>query len=372
MRFVFFSHSLISDWNNGNAHFLRGIIMELINSGHTVICYEPEDSWSLNNLRTFYGEKPIQDFHEHFPLLVTYQYNLTEMKLDTILNDVDVVIVHEWNNPELVKNIGLHRKTNGSYKLFFHDTHHRAVTDAKEIEAFDLKYYDGVLVFGNVLRQIYIENGFAKDVWVLHEAADTRIFYPIKNKKDGDVVWIGNWGDDERSHEIAEFLIEPVKSSKLTTNVFGVRYPQHVVNQLSVNGIKYCGWLPNYKVPEVFSRYRVTLHIPRRPYVEILPGIPTIRVFEALACGIPLICSPWYDTEQLFTQGKDYLVAYNGNEMKNLLKEVINNESFAQSLSVHGQNTILKKHTCAHRVKELLEICDKIDHKNIKGETCTV
>src|SRR5918999_1106607 len=83
-------------------------------------------------------------------------------------------------------------------------------------------------------------------------------------------------------------------------------------------GIRYCGWLPNYKVPEVFARSRVTLHIPRRPYVRELPGIPTIRPFEALACGVPLICSPWRDTEKLFTAGSDFLIAHNGDEMTQL------------------------------------------------------
>ena len=57
-------------------------------------------------------------------------------------------------------------------------------------------------------------------------------------------------------------------------------------------------------MPEVFARFRVTVHVPRRPYVEALPGIPTIRVFEALACGIPLVCAPWDDAEGLFTPGR--------------------------------------------------------------------
>ena len=59
----------------------------------------------------------------------------------------------------------------------------------------------------------------------------------------------------------------------------------------------------------------VTVHIPRQPYVQALPGIPTIRPFEALACGIPLICSPWQDVEGLFTPGTDFLIARHGREM---------------------------------------------------------
>ena len=80
------------------------------------------------------------------------------------------------------------------------------------------------------------------------------------------------------------------------------------------------GWLPNYRVPEVFGRFRITLHVPRRPYVARFAGIPTIRPFEALACGIPLICSPWNDCENCFEPGRDFLVARSGREMKRHLR----------------------------------------------------
>ena len=64
----------------------------------------------------------------------------------------------------------------------------------------------------------------------------------------------------------------------------------------------------------LFARHRVTVHVPRRPYVTALPGIPTIRVFEALACGIPLVCSPWHDEEGLFGR-EDFLIARDGDAM---------------------------------------------------------
>ncbi|HEU5119107.1 MAG TPA: glycosyltransferase, partial [Isosphaeraceae bacterium] len=125
-------------------------------------------------------------------------------------------------------------------------------------------------------------------------------------------------------------------------------------------GIDYAGWLPNYEAPSVFARYRVTVHIPRRPYATALPGIPTIRPFEALACGIPLICTPWSDVEGLFTPGRDYLVARDGSEMKHHLNELMHNTTLARDLARHGRRTILKRHTCAHRVEELLGIAREL------------
>ena len=111
-------------------------------------------------------------------------------------------------------------------------------------------------------------------------------------------------------------FINPVASSSLNAHAYGVRYPRSAVRELESASIVYRGWLPNFKVPEVFSRFRATIHVPRRPYTQALPGIPTIRPFEALACGIPLISAPWQDTEGLFRFGQDFLMARNGSEMQ--------------------------------------------------------
>jgi spore maturation protein CgeB len=84
--------------------------------------------------------------------------------------------------------------------------------------------------------------------------------------------------------------------------------------------------------------------------------VPTIRVFEALACGIPLVCAPWTDAESLFTPGKDFLMARTGEDMMRHLRAVLGDAAFAHELAEHGRRTILARHTCAHRVDELLSI----------------
>jgi spore maturation protein CgeB len=102
------------------------------------------------------------------------------------------------------------------------------------------------------------------------------------------------------------------------------------------------------------------VHVPRRPYVEALPGIPTIRPFEALACGIPLVVAGWRDTEGLFTEGEDYLAAADGREMVQCLRELLDSPELARRLAQRGRQTILARHTCAHRVDELLEIASEL------------
>ena len=127
------------------------------------------------------------------------------------------------------------------------------------------------------------------------------------------------------------------------------------------DGVDYGGWIPNFSVPAAFARFRATVHIPRRPHADTLPGIPTIQVFEALACGIPLICAHWEDSEQLFTPGRDYLVARDGDEMKRLLRQLLTDAAAARAMADHGRRTILARHTCVHRVNELLRIVAELN-----------
>ncbi len=360
MKIALFYHSLYSDWNHGNAHFLRGIVRELQNKGHSVTTYEPANGWSMHNLLKYYGRQPLEEFHHYFPELFSRVYDLSTLDLKEELKGTDLVIVHEWTDKALVKAIG-ELKSQLGFLLLFHETHHRAATNTQSLSEIDLSHYDGLLAFGDVIREIYLQKGWIRKGWTWHEAADTHIFKPSEyDHKTADIVWIGNWGDNERTEELHEFLIQPVKELGLKAKVYGVRYPLKAIEALTEAGIEYGGWIPNYKVPEVFARYRLTLHIPRRPYVEKLPGIPTIRPFEAMACGIPLICSPWHDTEGLFTEGKDYLVAQDGDQMKQHITRIINDSTLAGALTAHALNTIREKHTCRHRVEQLENICQEM------------
>jgi spore maturation protein CgeB len=357
MRIAMFCHSLLSDWNHGNAHFLRGIATELLERGHLVRVYEPQNAWSLQNLVAEQGEAPIHRFHAAYPGLVITRYQPETLDLNQELDGMHLVLMHEWSDQALVRRVGEHRRRVGGYRLLFHDTHHRSMTDPRSMAAYDLTHYDGVLAFGEVIRDLYLARGWTAHAWTWHEAADTRIFRPIEGlDRAGDLVWIGNWGDTERSAELFEFMVHPVKHLGLKARVYGVRYPAHACAALRDAGIAYAGWLPNYEVPHVFARFKVTLHVPRRPYVQALPGIPTIRPFEALACGIPLVCSPWDDVEGLFTPGKDFLVARHGAQMRRFLRDLHEDEAMAHDLAEHGLKTILRRHTCAHRVNELLAI----------------
>ena len=356
-----FYHSLLSDWNHGNAHFLRGVVWELKQRGHEVRVFEPADAWSLTHLLGEYGSEPIAQFHRAYPGLKSIRYRLRDLDLADVLTDVDLVLVHEWNDHELVRRIGAHRVGTDGYRLLFHDSHHRSVTAPASMAAYDLSGYDGVLAYGKAIGDVYAARRWTQRTWIWHEAADTRIFRPLPElEKELDVVWIGNWGDGERTEELTEFLLRPVKALKLKAAVYGVRYPESALRALADAGVEYRGWLANFLVPEIFARTRATVHIPRRPYAAALPGIPTIRPFEALACAVPLISAPWRDSENLFTPGKDFLLARNAAEMTGHLDLLLSQPHRADALARHGRRTILQHHSCARRVDELLSIYRKL------------
>jgi spore maturation protein CgeB len=360
-----FAHSWVSDWNNGNAHFLRGLARSLVRAGHNVRCYEQLGSWSLSHLVREEGEvaiDAIDHFRHTFPELDIRFYNLDQALSDFLqreLRSADVVLLHEWNDPKLV-NAVLALKQRLGFRVLLHDTHHRALTSPRDLLQFHLQLFDGVLAFGEPITRIYRDSLGMENVRTFHEAADVENFRPLDAPKERDLVWIGNWGDEERSRELEEFLIGPAAELTGKKAVFGVRYPEAGKERLASAGLEYGGHLPNLRAPAIYAASRLTVHVPRRQYVESLAGIPTIRVFEALACGIPLVCSPWEDAEHLFRPGVDYLVARTGEEMAAIQRELLADDRARAQLAASGLETIRRRHTCEHRAAQLVEICQEL------------
>ena len=355
MRIVYFTHSLASCWNHGNAHFLRGLLRELGALGHEVTACQPAEGWSEQNLVAEHGQSPLLRFHRQFPELRTRAYETVDAAC-RMVHAADLVIVHEWTEPDIVAAIGAQRR-HGRFILLFHDTHHRAVSDPTFLRRMNLDGYDGVLAFGEALAEIYRRAGWGHRAYVFHEAADTRLFRPLEQEgRRSSLVWIGNWGDDERTEELVKFLLGPAQAAGMPLHIYGVRYPQTAKHTLSRYGAHYHGWIANMDVPAAFAGHLATVHVPRRYYASRLPGIPTIRVFEALACGIPLLCAPWADSEGLFSPGRDFLMVADRQQMTSALRAVDRDADLRASLITSGLRAIRARHSCGHRAKQLLGI----------------
>ena len=362
-RIAYLAHTLRSDWNNGNAHFLRGLLRALGSLGHEVTAFEPEQSWSVENLRQEReGERSLTEFREVYPdlRLRLYRDALDEDCWRACLRNIDAVVLHEWNEPELARLL-LRLRVELGFKLLFHDTHHRASSSPAQIAAFGLERFDGVLAFGEALRTLYRERYGLTRVWTFHEAADTTVFRPFNDpQKTHDLVWIGNWGEGERSREIREYLLDPVADMTPRPNatIYGVRYPKEGLEALAEAGVRYAGYLPNLSAPAVYASARVTAHVPRQQYTQALEGIPTIRVFEALACGIPLLSAPWRDTEGLFREG-DFEFVHSRGEMRDALERLLREPAMAAERAARGLETVLLRHTCRHRAEQLTGILEE-------------
>jgi spore maturation protein CgeB len=191
-----FAHSFVSDWNHGNAHFLRGLARSLMKMGHRVRGYEELGAWSLTNLVKQEQEQSIEaidDFRRRFKnLSIQFYRNDAALAsyLENELRGADVVVIHEWNEPAVVNAI-LALKSKLGFRALFHDTHHRAYTNAGQILRFHLHLFDGVLAFGDAIRKIYADGFGISNVWTFHEAADVESFYPLRREKTTDVLWIG-------------------------------------------------------------------------------------------------------------------------------------------------------------------------------------
>src|SRR5947207_6094008 len=214
LRLRLFAHSWRSDWNHGNAHFLRGLVDVLSKLGHEVRCYEAESAWSyLNLLQEPSALQSLDQFKESFPNLDLRTYSDTTFQhfAETELRDADVVVVHEWNSPEIANTI-LSLKHRYGFRVLLHDTHHRAYTNPQQIGKFMLSEFDGVLAFGEAIRRIYLDAFNVQKAWTFHEAADTARFTPTFSTSGAEINWIGNWGDEERTRELDEFLIQPLRA----------------------------------------------------------------------------------------------------------------------------------------------------------------
>ena len=367
LRVAVFGQSLISDWNHGNAHFLRGLVRALGRLGHTVTFYETADNWSLANLIREQGPDAVAAFHVAFPGLTSTMSTLGDPAarddwLRRVLDGADIVLVHEWNDPDLIRTIGRLGHEFPRLTTLFHDTHYRAYSEPETMRALGLERYGAVLAFSPSIAAIYRDGFGLPRVYVVHEAADVDLFRPVERPLEQDVVFIGNWGDRDRDEQVRRYFFAPSAAlPDLRFALYGVRYDAEVRALMQTcYRIDYRGWVANYRTPEVYAASRMSLHIPREQYTAALYGTPTIRVFEVLACGLPLVSLPWPDTDRLFTAGADYLVVETPGEMVQTIAWLAHDSAACARIGAHARATILAHHTCLHRTQQSLDIVDEL------------
>jgi hypothetical protein len=153
--------------------------------------------------------------------------------------------------------------------------------------------YDGVLAFGEALRERYLKAGWGRQVCVWHEAADGRSFRPMPGElEEGDLVWIGNWGDDERTAELRgvpdRASPRPGPACHDPRRALPGPRPRHLARA----GIRYGGWIPNAEAPRAFARHRVTVTFPGAPTSNSSPASPRYAPSRRWPAASPLSPPP--------------------------------------------------------------------------------
>ena len=228
-------------------------------------------------------------------------------------------IVHEWNDPALV---AAHRRRTAARRAVHaavprHPSPRRQRARGHRVTSTSMTT-TACWPSARRCAQVYRALGLGRPRLHLARGGGLTAVPPAccRRSRDG-LVWIGNWGDDERSAGAgANSCCEPAEAAGLAARrpwrALPRCGPAHAGRATArIIG----GWLPNTEVPRGLRRHLATVHVPRRFYVDALPGIPTIRVFEALACGIPLVCAPWERRGGPVPPGEDFLVARDGAEM---------------------------------------------------------
>lgn len=354
MRVVMFYQSVLSDWENETAHFTRGLATELISRSHEVRVYEPAESPCPARMMRHHGPQSIAEFHDAYPGLTVRPYDLTRFDLIDAVASADLVVVQDWNSPDLVRMIGEYRGQAGKYRLLFHDTHHRRLA-RPGITPMDLTNFDGVLCLGNLLRDLYVAKGWRDVAWTWRSSVDTRLFVPTASGEfDGDLVCVGDWAAPEQSDDLEEYLLRPARNLGIRAAVYGAGYPADIVSAMRQAGVDYRGHAPDYQLPRILSRYRLAAYIPHRSLVHSLTGVPSIRLLEAMACGLPVVSSPWDDSDGLFEPGHDYLPADDFDEMTRHIRALLTELPLSRRLALNARRAIHARHTCEHRANDLL------------------
>jgi spore maturation protein CgeB len=352
MKIVFFGRSLLSNLGD-EVHFLRGIAGELSERGCEVVFYETREAATADP-----GGSSARATQRLYPGL-RVERCVEGFDLEAAVERASLVVVHELTESEIVAGLGKLRLRSRGWELFFHDTHRAGLTERANFP--DLTGYDAVLTCAEALRERYVAAGWARRAFTWHEAADVRIWAPDRAPDSGpratalaDVVWEEPAPGEPVPELWREFLLKPLGALRLGASAFGASYSSATILELKRAGIDYLGAVPNHRLPEIFRRHRVALHVPSLRN-RALPGMPSIRFFEALACGVPLVTAPWTDEEELFRRG-DYVSVANADQMKMALRDLVSNPPLRDAIASRGLETILARHTSAHRADELLSI----------------
>ena len=344
MNIVILGLSITSSWGNGHATTYRGLVRELAAKGHDVLFLERDVPWYASH-----RDLPAP------PYCTTRLYrSLAQLKqrYTRRVREADLVIVGSYVPEGVAVGEWVTETAQGFTAFYDIDT---PVTLAK-LAAGEFEYlsphlipqYDLYLSFtgGPTLRRI--EKKYKSPMArALYCSFDPEHYYPQKRRLKWDLGYLGTYSDD-RQPTVERFLIDPAK--KWRDGKFIVAGPQYpddaIVWPKNVRRVEH---LPPLEHRAFYNAQRFTLNVTRAAMIRA-GWSPSVRLFEAAACGVPIISDWWDGLDSLFEPDREILIA---DSTKDVLRFLRMNDEDRKRIGLLARARVLEEHTAAHRAEEL-------------------
>jgi spore maturation protein CgeB len=345
-RIVILGLSITSSWGNGHATTYRGLVRELGARGHDVLFLERDVPWYADN-RDLDGEP------ENGRVALYASVRELEDRFLGAISGADAVIVGSYVPDGVQVGDLVLRAARGVRAFYDIDT---PVTLAKlargehdYLAPRQVPGYDLYLSFtgGPTLARIERELGSPR-ARALYCSVDPARYHPEPGvKPTWDLGYMGTYGPD-RQAMLDRLLVEPARRApELWAVVVGPQYPDSIRWPANVDRIDHLA-PPEHRA--FYNAQRYTVNVTRADMVRA-GWSPSVRLFEAAACGTPIISDPWPGLAELLDPGEEILVTDRSEDVERFLREIP--ESDRRAIGERARRRILAEHTAAHRAEEL-------------------
>lgn len=345
LSFAFLGLSITSTWGNGHATTYRSLLRELGQRGHRVTFFERAVPWYTEN-----ADLPAPPYCE----LVLYDSLEDLGRHRSKLAQADVVVLGSYV-PQGRKVAELVLQSSRALTAFYDiDTPVTlaalARNDCEYLSPELVPAFDIYLSFsgGRSLELLRSTYG-ARRAEPLYCSVDPAYYHPEITPKRWDLGYLGTYSAD-RQPELERLLLEPARQHpELSLAVAGSQYPSSIAWPSCVTHFEH---VPAHEHRGFYARQRWTLNLTRRD-MALLGHSPSVRLFEAAACGTPILSDHWRGLEQFFEPEREIVVVSSGEQVVTCLKQ--RGEAERKVIAERARARVLEEHTSSARAKTLLE-----------------
>lgn len=344
LRIVILGLSITSSWGNGHATTYRGLVRELAARGHDPLFLERDVEWYAAHRdlpRPPHGRTALYgDFAE---LRTRFEAEVREADLVIVGSYVpEGKAIGEWVN-DTARGISAFYDIDTPVTLA-----KLARGEADYLSAELIPRYQLYLSFtgGPTLARLEQEHGSPR-ARALYCSVDPALYHPEPVRPRWDLGYMGTYSDD-RQPGLDRLLLEPARCwDQGRFVVAGPQYPPEVRWPGNVERMEH---LPPSHHRDFYNAQRFTLNLTRADMIAA-GWSPSVRLFEAAACGTPIISDPWEGLETLLVPGREILVARTPREVLEYVRDL--DETERRAIGDRARRRVLAEHTAAHRAAEL-------------------